>query len=130
MNVSFFSLVMVNKRREGLARKHLPKDMPPELMGHLFKMFEQHFGVTLRKLWDPETGKEYVDLAQVCEVLELDLDKARAQILADPEYPSDALAIVEPEPVPPMVPADLQAHQIGICTMVSRGVDPCSDPYT
>ncbi|HSF30438.1 MAG TPA: hypothetical protein VLK82_08215 [Candidatus Tectomicrobia bacterium] len=54
-------------------------------------------------------------MAQVCEVLELDVDETRAQILADLGYPSDALAIVEPEPVPPMVPADLQAHQIGIC---------------
>jgi hypothetical protein len=48
-----------------------PPDMPPELAGHLITLFEQHFRVTLRKMKDPRTGREYVDLRQVCETLGL-----------------------------------------------------------
>jgi hypothetical protein len=96
--------------------RHRPPGMPPELAGRLVTLFEQHFGVTLRKLMDPQTGQPYVDMAQVCEILGLDVEEERARILADPVL-GEGLAIFEPEETrqPPMTPADLQAHAIGIC---------------
>jgi hypothetical protein len=115
--VERWSGIDVRGRRGGtMGREYLPKDLPLELTGKLFGLFEQHFGVTLRRLKDPQTGAEYVDLSQVCEVLGLDVDEERAKLLADPAYPADSLVIVEPPPPPPpMDPADWQAHQIGIC---------------
>jgi hypothetical protein len=91
-------------------------EMPPELAGHLITLFEQYFGVTLRKMKDPQTGQEYVDMAQVCEILGLDVEEERARILADPVL-GEGLMIFEPEETrqSPMTPADLQAHQIGLC---------------
>lgn len=93
-----------------------PNELPPELTGHRVTLFKQHFGVTLRKIKDPRTGQEYVDMAQVCEILGLDVEEERARILADPIL-GEGLAIFEPEETrqPPMTPADLKAHQIGLC---------------
>jgi hypothetical protein len=90
--------------------------MPQALEERLVEMVEQHFGVELRKLKDPATGREYVEMAQVCEILGLDLDEQRAELLADPVV-GEGLVTVETEaPRPePMEPADLQAHKIGIC---------------
>jgi len=94
----------------------LPKEMPPELRGQLLTLFEKFFGVTLRKIRDPQTGHEYVDMAQVCEILGLDAEEERAQLLADPVL-GEGLAIFEPKAARPMPmePADLQAHRIGLC---------------
>ena len=99
-----------------MTKRYLPKEMPPELTGHLLTMFEQHFGVTLEKVKDPQTGQEYVNLAQVCEILGLDPAEQQAQLLADPVL-GDGVVIVEPDASrpPPMEPADLQAHRSGIC---------------
>jgi hypothetical protein len=99
-----------------MKRERSPKDMLPELLGHLVKMFEQHFCVTLQKIRDPKTGQEYVNLWQVCEVLEHDVEGARAQLLADP-VTSDGVVIFDPDATqpPPMTRADLEAHPIGLC---------------
>jgi hypothetical protein len=96
--------------------RHRAPEMPPELAGRLVTLFEQHFGVAPRKLKDPQTGQEYVDMAHVCEILGLDVEEECARILADPEL-GKGLAVFEPEGTrqPPMAPADLQAHGIGIC---------------
>ncbi len=88
--------------------QRLPEELPPELAGRLVDLFEQHFGVTLRTCKDPQTGQEYVDMAQVCDILGLDVEDEYARLLADPKLGED-VAIFAPEP------ADLQAHQIGIC---------------
>jgi hypothetical protein len=78
-----------------MSHEQLPDDMPPELAGKLFDMLDQHFGVTLRRVRDPETGLEYVDMAQICDVLGLDASDEFAKMLTDPVLGAH-VAIVEP----------------------------------
>jgi hypothetical protein len=99
-----------------MSNQYLPEDMPPKLTGHLIRLFEQHFGRTLRKIKDPQTAQEYVDMAQVCDILGLDVEDERAKLLADPVL-GESVAVFEPGATRPplMEPADMQAHRIGIC---------------
>jgi hypothetical protein len=79
--------------------RHRPLEMPPELAGHLVTLFEQYFGVTLRTIKDPQAGKKYVDIGEVCEILGLDVEEERARLLADPVL-GKSLVIVEPDSAP------------------------------
>jgi hypothetical protein len=98
-------------------KRDLPKDRPPDLTRPCVTRFPQHFDVELRKIKEPATGQAYVDLAQLCEMLGLDLDEQRAQRLADPVL-GEGVVLVEVDAPRPDTrePADLQAHNIGICT--------------
>jgi len=73
-----------------------PPEMPLKLAGYSVTLFEQYFGVSLRKIKDPETGQQYIDMAQVCEILGLDVEEERARLLADPVL-GEGLAVVELE---------------------------------
>jgi hypothetical protein len=102
--------------RVSMEREHLREEMPPGLLGHVVRMFEQHCIVTLQTITDPVTGEVYANLSQVYDVLGLDVDEARARLLADP-VPSDGVVIVAPDAtrLPPVTPGDLQVPLTGLC---------------
>jgi hypothetical protein len=79
-----------------MRHEQLPDDMPPELRGKFLAMVEEFFGVRLRRIHDPQTGEDYVDMAQVCEVLGLDASEEFAKMLADPVLGAH-VAIMEPD---------------------------------